>query len=69
MGLQVIRCFEYVIECDVCGEMDVMHTGDFPTVKGKSIYVHDISSAIKGFEYHKSKGRLLCDKCFRKMKG
>ena len=70
MGLEVIRVYEYVIRCDECGECDVMHTGDNPRItNGNRIYVHNVPSAIKAFEYHRSKGRLLCDECYRKLKG
>ena len=61
MGLSVLRCFEYVAECDICGTMDVMHTGDRPTVDGQTIYVHDTQSAIKGFQFHKPKNGFICD--------
>ena len=69
MGYSVLRCFEYVMECDTCGAMEILHTGDFPTVDGKSIYVHNRNTAIKGALYHQSKGKLLCDECFAELKG
>ncbi len=68
MGFSVLRCFEYVAECDICGVMDVMHTGDAPTVDGESIYVHDTQSAIKGFQFHKTKNGFICDDCYKKIK-
>ena len=68
MGLSVLRCFEYVAECDICGVMDVMHTGDAPTVNGQIIFVHDTQSAIKGFEFHKTKKGFICNDCYKKIK-
>ena len=68
MGFRIMRCFEYGAECDECGEMDVLHTGDTLTINGQEIFVHDKQSAIKGLQYHRSKGRYLCDRCFKKMK-
>ena len=65
MGFSVLRCFEYVAECDMCGVMDTMHTGDVPTVDGQSIYVHDTQSAIKGFRFHKTKNGFICDDCYK----
>jgi hypothetical protein len=67
MGFSVLRCFEYVAECDMCGVMDVMHTGDVPTVDGQSIYVHDTQSAIKGFQFHRTKNGFICDDCYKKI--
>lgn len=69
MGFSVLRCFEYVAECDICGVMDVMHTGDEPTVNGQTIHVHDTPSAIKGFQFHKTKNGFVCDDCYKKIKG
>jgi len=69
MGFIVLRCFEYVAECDMCGVMDVMHTGDTPTVDGQSIFVHDTQSAIKGFQFHQTKNGFICDDCYKKIKG
>lgn len=69
MGFSVLRCFEYVAECDICGVMDVMHTGDRPKVNGQTIHVHDTQSAIKGFQFHKTKNGFICDDCYKKIKG
>lgn len=69
MGFTVMRCFEYVAECDICGVMDVMHTGDAPTVDGQSIFVHDTQTAIKGFMFHRTSNGFICDDCYKKIKG
>ena len=66
MGFSIQKCYEYVIGCDMCGSVEVLHTGDCPTVDGETIYIHDINTAIKGALYHRSKGLLLCDECFKK---
>ena len=68
MSFSVMRCFEYVAECDVCGLMDVMHTGDCPTVNGKEIFVHDTHTAIKGFRFHQTKNGFVCDQCYKRLK-
>ena len=75
MGFSVLKNFEYIYEyiaeCDMCGTMDVIHTGDAPTVGGESIYVHDTQSAIKGyqFQFHRTKNGFICDDCYKKIKG
>lgn len=69
MGFSVLRCFEYIAECDICGVMDVMHTGDMPTVNGQEIFVHDTQSAIKGFEFHRTKHGFICNDCYKKLQG
>lgn len=61
MGINVLRCFEYSMVCDICGSEEVLHTNDHPE---EDICVHNINTAIKGAGYHRSKGRLLCDDCF-----
>lgn len=65
MAFSVLKCYEYVMECDKCGVMEILHTGDRPHVKGEELYVHNKHTAIKGALYHQSKGLLLCDKCFK----
>ena len=32
MGFSVLKCYEYVMDYDRCGSMEVLHTGDRPTV-------------------------------------
>ncbi len=54
--------YEYFIECDVCGECDVAHTGDLGV---DNIRIHNIPTAIKGMGYHRRKGKLICNKCFK----
>lgn len=60
MGISVLKVYEYSMVCDICGIVEVLHTGDNPD----DVYVHNIHTAIKGAGYHRSKGRLLCDDCF-----
>ena len=69
MGFSVLKCFEYVAECDMCRVTDVLHTGDTPRVDGRYIYVHDTQSAIKGFQFHRTKNGFICDDCYKKIKG
>lgn len=59
MAANVRRYFEYTIECDVCGAVEVLHTGD--EVYG--IYVHSIPTAIRAAEYGWLQDRLLCCSC------
>lgn len=68
MALKILRCFEYIAECDICGAMDVMHTGDCPTVNGEIIFVHNTQTAIKGFEFHNTKHGFICDDCYKRIK-
>ena len=63
MGLSVRRCFEYVFECDDCGAMDVVHTGDSVS---RGEVVHDKESARRVCKFHTSNGKVLCDECFLK---
>lgn len=65
MALRVLRCFEYQLECDVCGDWETLHTGD-GLRSGE--YVHDIESARRCCNYHTSKGLVFCDNCFKKRK-
>ena len=65
MGFSVLRCFEYVAECDLCGCMDVMHTGDCPIVNGQEIFVHNTRTAIKGFQFHQTKHGFICNSCYK----
>jgi len=65
MGFIVMRCFEYILECDSCGDEMVFHTGDGTD---NARYIHDLNSAIKGARFHRSHGKLLCDDCFRERK-
>ena len=62
MAVQSFRYTEYWVECDVCGSEDVVHSGDIgcdgTTVSSKS-------TAMKALGYHNSKGRCLCDDCYR----
>ena len=62
--IRVLRVYEYDMVCDCCGVNEVLHTGDCPD----DIFVHDISSAIKGARFHRSHGQLLCEDCFKNRK-
>lgn len=61
--ITVTRIFEYDITCDKCGNNEILHTGD----SDGEIKVHDIQSAIKHAKFHKNKGIILCNKCFKKL--
>lgn len=64
MGISIMRVFEYYLECDKCGVSDCVHTGD----SADDNYVHNRDSAIKVCGFHRSKGNLLCEECFKKTK-
>lgn len=65
MGLNVLKTYEYYLECDCCGAFETFHTND---TGQDGIIVHNIPTAIKGGQYHRSKGKLLCNDCFKKVK-
>ena len=65
MAITVLKCFEYQLECDNCGDWEVLHTGDGTHT---AEYVHDLASARRACKFHISKGQTLCDKCFRERK-
>lgn len=62
--INVLRVFEYDMACDECGVNEVLHTGD----SDRETYVHNIHTAIKLAGFHRSRGQLLCDECFKKEK-
>lgn len=66
MSFHVMRCYEYSMRCDKCGAEEVLHTGDY--ISEMDIFVHNGQTAIKAAKYHRSKGLLLCDECFKKGK-
>ena len=70
MGFTVMRCFEYVFQCDECDDMVVYHTGDvdFARCVNREIRVHDSESARKASGYHIIGGKYLCDNCYNLMK-
>lgn len=65
MGFRATRLVEYDFDCDICGKSETLYTGDCPN----GIYVHDINTAFKAGEYHKSNGTILCKCCFDKKRG
>lgn len=66
MSYSVLRVFEYAFFCDYpgCSDFETLHTGD----RSNGILVHNIRTAFKVAKYHIVKGKVYCDKCFRKMK-
>ena len=62
----VLKCFEYGFFCDnpSCNDWETLHTGD--VVDG--LFVHDMQTAFKAANYHRSKGKTYCDKCFKEMR-
>ena len=38
------------------------------TIDGKYTFIKDVNTAIKLASYHRSKGLLLCDDCYKKIK-
>ena len=65
MGIKTMRVVEYSLECDTCDDWEILHTGE--VVDG--VFVHTIQSVIKACKYHRTKKGLVCDNCFKKMKG
>lgn len=65
MAITVLRCFEYQLECDNCGEWEVVHTGDGTHSCER---IHDLNSARRACNFHTSKGMTLCDECFKNRK-
>lgn len=64
MSFTVTRIQEYTFECDNpdCNNWETLHTGeDF-----HGIYVHNTQTAFKVAGFHKTKGMILCDECFKK---
>lgn len=66
MSYSVLKCFEYGFFCDYpgCRDFETLHTGDVVD----DIVVHDTNTAFKVAQYHRVKGKVYCDKCFRKIK-
>lgn len=64
MSVRWNRVTEYDLECDQCGYSEVAYSGD--SWKGR--IVRSIPDAIAVCNFHRSYGRLLCDKCFRNLK-
>ncbi len=64
MSVRVMRVYEYVIECDKCGWMDIYHTGD----EDRGIKIHTVSTAMRASGFHRRKRKLLCPICFEKEK-
>lgn len=62
MGFSVFQCFEYTFQCDECDDMVVYHTGD---ADNEIEYIHDSESARKASKYHRTKGKWICDECWK----
>ena len=60
MGVHWWRVTEYDIECDCCHTAETVYSGD--CYDGRVVI--NIPSAIKVAGFHRSKGKILCDKCF-----
>lgn len=67
MSFTTLRIVEYGFCCDnpQCNVSQTLHTGEV----ADGIYVHNIQTAFKVAKYHKVKGKIYCDKCFREIKG
>lgn len=59
MGVRVMRCFEYSVECDNCMNEEVYHTWD----EHNKIRIHDMKTALKASGYKRRGGELLCPDC------
>lgn len=62
MAMTIMRVYEYMVECDACGIMEVYHTGD----EDRGIRIHSAKSAIRGADFHHRRGKLLCNICTEK---
>ena len=62
MSETIKKCFEYTFKCDICGGLERLYTG-FTVAPG--IVVHNILTARNACHFHQSKGRSLCDICFK----
>lgn len=58
----ISKCYSYTFECDRCGIVAKMHTGD--RSKNGNL-VHNSLTARNACGFHQSKGMSLCDNCFR----
>ena len=60
MGITSFTTTEYTIKCDICHRQEVCHS----FFEG----VHNKRQAITWAGMHTSKGRILCDACYKKEK-
>lgn len=62
--INILQCFEYQLECDICGYWETVHTGDSdPNFSNE--FVHDRRTAMRVCGFHDSKGQVICDICFK----
>ena len=64
MSVHWNRVTEYDVECDECGKSEVLYSGD--SYHGR--IVCNITSAIYVAGFHRSRGKVLCDVCFKARK-
>ena len=62
MAVTTMRVYEYMVECDACGIMEIYHTGD----EDRGIRIHSAESAVRGAGFHRRHGELLCGICTEK---
>ena len=64
MSILVSRVYEYALECDQCGFMEVYHTGD----SDRGVVVHSVPTAKRAALFHVCKrgdgNKVLCHKCY-----
>lgn len=60
MGITASKVYEYVLECDKCGIMEVYHTGDLD----RGVFVHSLSTAKRAASFHKCGSKTLCHICY-----
>ena len=62
MAVKTMKVYEYVVECDQCGYMEVYHTGD----EDRNIRIHGAVTAIRAAGFHRRHVGLLCGICTEK---
>ena len=56
--IQILQCFGYQLECDICGAWETVHTGDSdPHFSNET--VHDRRTAMRVCGFHDSNGEEL----------
>lgn len=63
MSITASKVYEYVLECDECGIMEVYHTGD----SDREIFVHSLQTAKRAALFHKCGSKTLCHICYERV--
>ena len=60
MAIRALRIYEYWVECDKCGNEEVLHTGD----QDNGVFIHSMTTAKRAAMYHYVGKKLLCPICY-----